>query len=72
MEIFFLNLDRLIKVKEQVVEKHNNKVAVINGENSSIGLELDNWPRHRLTDLFTMLKVDGKLKIMNKVLHLHP
>ncbi len=24
------------------------------------------------TDLFTMLKVDGEWKIMNKVFHLHP
>lgn len=35
-------------------------------------LEIDNWTGHRFTDLFTLLKVDGKWKIMNKVFHLHP
>ena len=35
-------------------------------------LETDNWTGHRFTDLFTLLKVDGKWKIMNKVFHLHP
>jgi len=35
-------------------------------------LELDNWTGHRFTDLFTLLKVDGEWKIMNKVFHLHP
>jgi len=35
-------------------------------------LELDNWTGHRFTDLFTLLKIDGEWKIMNKVFHLHP
>ena len=35
-------------------------------------LEIDNWTGHRFTDLFTLLKVDGNWKIMNKVFHLHP
>ena len=35
-------------------------------------LELDNWTGKRFTDLFTLLKVDGEWKIMNKVFHLHP
>ncbi|MCK5379345.1 MAG: nuclear transport factor 2 family protein [Acidobacteria bacterium] len=34
-------------------------------------LEMDNWTGHRFTDLFTLLKVDGEWKIMNKVFHLH-
>ena len=34
-------------------------------------LELDDWTGHRFTDLFTLLKVDGEWKIMNKVFHLH-
>lgn len=37
-----------------------------------VRLELDNWTGHRFTDLFTLLKVDGEWKIMNKVFHLHP
>lgn len=35
-------------------------------------LEADNWTGHQFTDLFTLLKVDGEWKIMNKVFHLHP
>ena len=35
-------------------------------------VELDNWTGHRFTDQFTLLKVDGEWKIMNKVFHLHP
>ena len=34
-------------------------------------LELDDWTGYRFTDLFTLLKVDGEWKIMNKVFHLH-
>ncbi|HET9530760.1 MAG TPA: nuclear transport factor 2 family protein [Blastocatellia bacterium] len=37
-----------------------------------VRLELDNWTGHRFTDLFTLLKVDGEWKIINKVFHLHP
>lgn len=37
-----------------------------------VRLELDNWTGHRFTDLFTLLKVDGDWKIINKVFHLHP
>ena len=38
---------------------------------ATVRLELDNWTGHRYTDLFTLLKVDGEWKIMNKVFHLH-
>ena len=38
---------------------------------ASVRLELDDWTGHRFTDLFTLLKVDGEWKIMNKVFHLH-
>ena len=34
-------------------------------------LELDDWTGHRFTDLFTLLRVEGEWKIMNKVFHLH-
>ncbi len=37
---------------------------------ATVRLELDRWPG-RYTDLFTLLKVDGEWKIMNKVFHLH-
>ena len=38
---------------------------------ATVRLELNNWTGYRFTDLFTMLKVDGEWKIMNKVFHLH-
>ena len=38
---------------------------------ATVRLELDNWTGNRFTDLFTLLKVDGKWKIINKVFHLH-
>ncbi len=38
---------------------------------ATVRLELDNWNGSRYTDLFTLLKVDGEWKIMNKVFHLH-
>jgi len=42
------------------------------GSAATVRLELDNWTGSRFTDLFTLLKVDGEWKIMNKVFHLHP
>lgn len=38
---------------------------------ATMRLELDDWTGYRFTDLFTLLKVDGRWKIMNKVFHLH-
>jgi hypothetical protein len=42
------------------------------GTVATVRLELDNWAGHRFTDMFTLLKVEGEWKIMNKVFHLHP
>ena len=42
------------------------------GTIATVRLELDNWTGHRFTDVFTLLKVDGEWKIMNKVFYLHP
>ncbi len=42
------------------------------GTAATVRLELDNWTGSRYTDLFTLLKVDGEWKIMNKVFHMHP
>ncbi len=42
------------------------------GTVATVRLELDNWSGSRYTDLFTVLKVDGEWKIINKVFHLHP
>ncbi len=41
------------------------------GTVATVRLELDNWTGQRFTDLFTLLKIDGEWKIMNKVFHLH-
>ena len=38
---------------------------------ATVRLELNNWNGYRYTDMFTLLKVDGEWKIMNKVFHLH-
>lgn len=44
----------------------------VTGTIATVRLELDNWTGHRFTDMFTLLKVDGVWKIMNKVFYLHP
>ncbi len=38
---------------------------------ATVRLELENWTGSRFTDLFTLLKLDGEWKIMNKVFHTH-
>ena len=38
---------------------------------ATVRLESDNWTGHKFTDFFTLLKVEGAWKIMNKVFHLH-
>ena len=38
---------------------------------ATVRLESDNWTGHKFTDFFTLLKVDGDWKIMNKIFHLH-
>ena len=38
---------------------------------ATVRLELENWTGIRFTDLFTLLKVDGDWKVMNKVFHAH-
>ncbi len=43
----------------------------ISGTVATVRLELDNWNGFKFTDLFTLLKVDGKWLIMNKVFHVH-
>ncbi|HTC44212.1 MAG TPA: nuclear transport factor 2 family protein [Steroidobacteraceae bacterium] len=41
------------------------------GTIAAVRLELKNWSGVNYTDLFTLLKVDGQWKIMNKVFHVH-
>ena len=49
------------------------KIASIDvaGTIATVRLECDNWTGHKFTDFFTLLKVEGTWKIMNKVFHLH-
>lgn len=49
------------------------RIAAIDvaGTVATVRLELENWTGNRFTDLFTLLKLDGQWKIMNKVFHLH-
>ncbi len=49
------------------------RIAAIDliGTVACVRVELENWTGYRFTDLFTLLKVDGKWQIMNKVFHLH-
>ncbi len=46
------------------------KIEII-GTIASVRVELDDWTGHRFTDLFNLLKVDGKWRIMNKIFHTH-
>jgi len=41
------------------------------GTVATVRLESDKWTGHKFTDFFTLLKVEGTWKIMNKVFHLH-
>jgi len=41
------------------------------GTVATVRVELEDWTGYRFTDLFSLLKVDGEWKIMNKVFHLH-
>lgn len=43
----------------------------IYGTVATARLESDNWTCLRFTDLFNLLKTDGRWQIMNKVFHLH-
>ena len=38
---------------------------------ATVRIEIDAWHGDRYTDFFTLLKVDGQWKFMNKVFHIH-
>lgn len=38
---------------------------------ATVRVDIDNWQDDRYTDMFTLLKIDGQWKIINKVFHLH-
>jgi hypothetical protein len=51
------------------------KAKIVNidvaGSIATVRLELYNWTGTNYTDLFTLLKVDGHWRIMNKVFHIN-
>lgn len=44
----------------------------VKGTIATARVELDNWTGHKFTDMFTLLKTDGRWQIVNKVFYLHP
>jgi Putative lumazine-binding len=53
------------------IESRIISVDVI-GTIAAVRLELKNWTGTDYTDLFTLLKVGRRWKILNKVFHVHP
>ncbi|WP_334148095.1 nuclear transport factor 2 family protein [Hyphomicrobium sp.] len=41
------------------------------GSAANVRIEVDNWQKHRFTDIFNLLKIDGKWVIVNKIFHTH-
>jgi len=44
----------------------------IEGTAAAVRIEIDNWTGHRLTDFFTLVKIDDRWQILSKVFYLHP
>lgn len=51
--------------------KSNITTIDIEGTVATARVELDNWSGRTFTDMFTLLKTDGKWKITSKVFYLH-
>ena len=41
------------------------------GSAASVRVEVDQWQKHRFTDVFNLLRIDGKWQIVNKIFHTH-
>lgn len=52
------------------LEAHIAEINIANTA-ATVRLELHNWAGRRFTDFFTLVKIDGKWVISNKVFHLH-
>lgn len=69
-------IQRLFDWTDQSGPAADLKANIVNidiaGSVATVRLELDNWSGTKYTDFFTLLKVDGQWKIMNKVFHIHP
>lgn len=44
----------------------------VEGTAACVRVDSDNWTGYKFTDFFTLLKIDGTWKIINKVFYLHP
>jgi hypothetical protein len=68
-------IQRLFDWHDQNGPDADLKATIVNidvaGTIATVRLELDNWTGTNYTDLFTLLKVDGHWKIMNKVFHIN-
>jgi hypothetical protein len=68
-------IQRLFDWHDQNGPAADLKATIVNidiaGTIATVRLELDNWTGTNYTDLFTLLKVDGHWKIVNKVFHIH-
>lgn len=68
-------IQRLFDWNDQNGSAPDLKANIVNidiaGTIATVRLELDNWTGTKYTDLFTLLKVDGRWRIMNKVFHIH-
>lgn len=67
-------IQRLFDWNDQNGPAAELKANIVNidvaGTIATVRLKLTNWTGTNYTDLFTLLKVDGHWKIMNKVFHI--
>jgi hypothetical protein len=68
-------IQRLFDWHDQNGPAADLKANIVNidvaGSIATVRLELNNWTGTNYTDLFTLLRVDGHWKIMNKLFHIH-
>lgn len=41
------------------------------GKAASVRVEVDDWQQYRFTDIFNLMKIDGKWVIVSKIFHTH-
>lgn len=41
------------------------------GSAANVRVEVDDWQQYRFTDIFNLMKIDGKWVIVNKIFHTH-
>jgi hypothetical protein len=53
------------KIKPRIV------TVDVAGSAANVRVEVDHWQKYRFTDVFNLLKIDGKWQIVNKIFHTH-